>query len=163
MFWLFIGVFAVYFLVIAAAVAAGALVAAAQSALGMPSAQVRGIFVGYVCAGKLPASACCLIAQGLSGRYDYQLSVFESDREDAQGRRVYCVVHVPNDWRRASDWRCPAGCGADAAGGWPAGMGSISACCCPVLTMADCRRLSTLRVRSADAATGATVASCAAR
>ena len=37
-----------------------------------------------------------LIAQGLSGRYDYQLSVFESDREDAQGRRVYCVVHVPN-------------------------------------------------------------------
>lgn len=95
MFWLFIGVFAVYFLVIARPWRLVPWLQWLNRRLGLPSAQVRGIFVGYVRRESCP-QLLGLIAQGLSGRYDYQLSVFESDREDAQGRRVYCVVHVPN-------------------------------------------------------------------
>ena len=94
MFWLFLGVFAVYFLVIARPWRLVPWLQWLNRRLGLPSAQVRGIFVGYVRRDACP-QLLGLIAQGLSGRYDYQLSVFESDREDAQGRTVYCMVHVP--------------------------------------------------------------------
>lgn len=95
MFWLFLAVFAVYFLVIARPWRLVPWLQWLNRRLGLPSVQVRGIFVGYVRREACP-QLLGLIAQGLSGRYDYQLRVFEIDREDAQGREVYCVVHVPN-------------------------------------------------------------------
>ncbi len=94
-FWLFLGIFAVYFLLIARPWRLVPWLQWLNRRLGLPSAQVRGIFVGYVRRERCP-QLLGLIAQGLSGQYDYQLSVFESDRKDAQGRRVYCMVHVPN-------------------------------------------------------------------
>ena len=94
MFWLFLGVFAVYLLIIARPWRLVPWLERFHRRFGLPSAQVRGIFVGYVRRESCP-QLLALIAQGISGRYDYQLSVFETDRKDAQGRQVYCLVHVP--------------------------------------------------------------------
>jgi UDP-GlcNAc:undecaprenyl-phosphate GlcNAc-1-phosphate transferase len=94
-FWLFLAIFAVYFLLIARPWRLVPWLQWLNRRLGLPSVQVRGIFVGYVRRERCP-QLLGLIAQGLSGHYEYQLSVFETDRESAQGRKVYCMVHVPN-------------------------------------------------------------------
>ena len=95
MFWLFLGVFALYLLIIARPWRLVPWLQALNRRLGLPSAQVRGIFVGYVRRESCP-QLLGLIARGLSGRYDYQVSVFDSDRADGDGRRAYCLVHVPS-------------------------------------------------------------------
>lgn len=94
-FWLFLGIFSVYFLLIARPWRLVPWLQWLNRRLGLPSMQVRGIFVGYVRRERCP-QLLGLIAQGLSGHYDYQLSVFETDRENVPGRKVYCLVHVPN-------------------------------------------------------------------
>ncbi|WP_374682218.1 MraY family glycosyltransferase [Accumulibacter sp.] len=95
MFWLFVGVFVAYFLVILRPWRLVPGLRRINRAFGLPSVQVRGIFVGYVGKEKFP-ELLALIGEQLSATsYDYQLSVYQTDRAASDGRNVYCVVHVP--------------------------------------------------------------------
>ena len=95
MFWLFMGVFAAYFLVILRPWRLVPELRRINRVLGLPSVQVRGIFIGYVRREKFP-DLLGLIGERLgASSYDYQLSVYRTDCSATDGRNVYCVVHVP--------------------------------------------------------------------
>jgi undecaprenyl-phosphate alpha-N-acetylglucosaminyl 1-phosphatetransferase len=94
MFWLFLGVFAVYLLIIARPWRLVPWLQRFHRRFGLPSTQVRGIFVGYARRESCP-QLLGSIAQGIDGGYDYQLSVFETGRNDADGHQVFFLVHVP--------------------------------------------------------------------
>ncbi|RDE50919.1 MAG: undecaprenyl/decaprenyl-phosphate alpha-N-acetylglucosaminyl 1-phosphate transferase [Candidatus Accumulibacter meliphilus] len=95
MFWLFLGVFAAYFLLTLRPWRLVPGLRRISHVLGLPSVQVRGIFVGYVRREKFP-DLLGLIGERLDGSsYDYQLSVYQTDCSATDGRNVYCVVHVP--------------------------------------------------------------------
>jgi hypothetical protein len=75
MFWLFLGVFAAYFLLISAAVAAGALAAADQS-LAWPAVGAGARHLRWLSAqGEVSGKFLAVIGEGLAAGYDYQLSV----------------------------------------------------------------------------------------
>ena len=95
MFWLFLIVFGAYLLVILRPWRLVPELRRINRALGLPSVHVHGIFVGYVRREKFP-DLLGLIGERLGGsRYDYQLSVYQTDCSATDGRNVYCVVHVP--------------------------------------------------------------------
>ena len=96
MFWLFLGVFAVYFVVILRPSSLVTRLRQLNRWLGLPSVQVRGIFVGYLHREKSP-EIVAVISQGLGSTYDFQLGVYEMDRSSTDGRNVYCVVHIHTD------------------------------------------------------------------
>jgi UDP-GlcNAc:undecaprenyl-phosphate GlcNAc-1-phosphate transferase len=96
MFWLFLGVFAVYFVVILRPSSLVTRLRQLNRWLGLPSVQVRGIFVGYLRREKSP-EIVAVISQGLGRTYDFQLGVYEMDRSSTDGRNVYCVVHIHTD------------------------------------------------------------------
>ncbi len=96
MFWLFIGVFAVYFLVILQPARLVPRLRQLNRWLGLPSVQVQGIFVGYLRREKSP-EIVAVISAGLGSTYDFQLGVYEIDRSATDGRNVYCVVHIHAD------------------------------------------------------------------
>lgn len=96
MFGLFLGVFGLYFVLILRPWRVVPWLRRINRALGLPSVQVRGIFVGYLRKEKYP-QLLGMISQGLGGGYDYQLSVYETDRSATDGRNVYCVAHIPVD------------------------------------------------------------------
>lgn len=95
MFWSFLGVFLAYSLAIARPWRLVPWLRRINCRMGLPSVRVRGIFVGY-----LPRENCShfigLISQGLGSGYDYQLSVYQTDRSDGDGRNVYCVINIPS-------------------------------------------------------------------
>jgi UDP-GlcNAc:undecaprenyl-phosphate GlcNAc-1-phosphate transferase len=96
MFWLFLGVFAVYLLVM---LRPWRLVPGLRRVgrwLGLPSVDVRGIFVGYLRKEKCP-ELLTVISQGLGSDYDYRLGAYEVNNSRSDGRNVYFVVHVPAD------------------------------------------------------------------
>ena len=94
MFWSFMGVFGVYFLVIARPWRFVPWLRRINRRFGLPSVQVRGIFIGYVCREKF-REVLDLIADRLGSAYDYQLRVYRTDRSTSDGRNLYCVVRVP--------------------------------------------------------------------
>jgi len=95
MFWLFLGVFAAYFLVILRPWRLVPGLRRINRALGLPSVQVRGIFAGYVRKQEFP-DLLALIGKRLDASgYDYQMSVYRTDCSASDARNVYCVVHVP--------------------------------------------------------------------
>jgi len=94
MFWLFIAVFAVYFLVIARPWRLVPWLRRLNSSLGLPSVAVRGIFVGYLRKENIQ-ELVGLISAELTHGYDYQLSVHQLGISGTDGRNVYCVVHIP--------------------------------------------------------------------
>ena len=95
MFWLFLIVFGAYLLVILRPWRLVPGLRRINRALGLPSVQVRGIFVGYVRREKFP-DLLGLIGERLeASSYDYQLSVYQVNSSVTDGRNVYCVVHVP--------------------------------------------------------------------
>ncbi len=96
MFWLFLGVFAVYFLVILRPARLVPRLRQMSRWLGLPSVQVRGIFVGYLRREKSPEIVAAISA-GLGSTYDFQLGVYQMDRSANDGRNVYCVVHIHAD------------------------------------------------------------------
>jgi UDP-GlcNAc:undecaprenyl-phosphate GlcNAc-1-phosphate transferase len=96
MFWLFLGVFAVYCLLILRPWRLVPWLRRVNRWLGMPSAQVRGIVVGYFGKERCP-EVLAAILEGLGSGYDYQLSMYEMDSSSVDGRSVYCIVHVPTE------------------------------------------------------------------
>jgi len=94
MFWLFLAVFGAYFLLTLRPWRLVPWLRRINSSLGLPSVQVRGIFVGYLHKEKFP-EVLDVIAAGLGKGYDYQLSVHQIAAAHADGRNVYCVVHIP--------------------------------------------------------------------
>jgi UDP-GlcNAc:undecaprenyl-phosphate GlcNAc-1-phosphate transferase len=95
MFWLFLCVFGAYFLLILRPWRLVPGLRRVSRTLGLPSVQVRGIFVGYVRREQFP-DLLGLIGQQLGATsYDYQLSVYQTECLATDGRNVYCVVHVP--------------------------------------------------------------------
>ena len=97
MFWLFMGVFGVYFLVIVRPWRLVPRLRRINRSLGLPSVQVRGIFVGYVRKESFPA-LLRVICEKLGTGYDYQLGVYQTVGAVANdGCNVYCVVHISAD------------------------------------------------------------------
>ncbi len=95
MFWLFLVVFAAYFLVILRPWRLVPGLRRINRALGLPSVQVGGIFAGYVAKQELPELLDLLGERLRASGYDYQLSVYQTDGSASDGRNLYCVVHVP--------------------------------------------------------------------
>lgn len=94
MFWLFLGVFAGYLLVI---LRPWRLVPGLRRLgrwLGLPSVDVCGIFVGYLRREKSPETVA-LISAGLGNAHDYRLGVYEMNKCGTDGRNVYVVVEIP--------------------------------------------------------------------
>lgn len=94
MFWLFLVVFAVYTLIIARPWRLVPWLRQINRSLGLPSVQVRGIFVGFVRRDQF-RDLLGIISNGLRSGYDYQISVYQTDRSSPDGRNTYCVVHIP--------------------------------------------------------------------
>jgi UDP-GlcNAc:undecaprenyl-phosphate GlcNAc-1-phosphate transferase len=90
MFGLFLGVFGLYFVLILRPWRVVPWLRRINRALGLPSVQVRGIFVGYLRKEKYP-QLLGMISQGLGGGYDYQLSVYETDRS-ATATGATCIA-----------------------------------------------------------------------
>ncbi len=94
MFWLFLAVFAGYFLLTLRPWRLVPWLRRLNRSLGLPSVQVRGIFVGYLCREKC-REVLAVISAGLGEGYDYQLSVHQAARSSTDEGDVYCVVHIP--------------------------------------------------------------------
>lgn len=96
MFWSFVGVFGVYFLVTVRPWRLVPWLRRVNISLGLPSVQVRGIFVGYLRKEKI-SEVIGVISAGLTHGYDYQLSVHQLGSSRTDGHNVYCVVHIPSE------------------------------------------------------------------
>ncbi len=94
MFALFLAVFGLYFLLTLRPWRLVPWLRRLNCSLGLPSVQVRGIFVGYLRKEECP-EILNVIAAGLGKGYDYQLSVHQVGTSSSDGRSVYCVVHIP--------------------------------------------------------------------
>lgn len=94
MFWTFVGVFGVYFLIVVRPWRLVPWLRRLNNLLGLPSVQVRGIFVGYLRKEKI-SEAIGIISAGLTRGYDYQLSIHQLGNPHSDERNVYCVVHIP--------------------------------------------------------------------
>ena len=96
MFWSFVGVFGVYFLLIVRPWRLVPGLRRLNNSLGLPSVQVRGIFVGYLRKERI-SEVIGVISAGLTRGYDYQLSIHELGSSRTDGRNVYCVVHIASE------------------------------------------------------------------
>jgi len=94
MFWLFLGVFALYLWLIMRPWRLVPRLRGISRVLGLPPVQAHGIFVGYL-PRERSAEFVETICAGLGPTYDYQLKLYEVDKPLAGGRGVYCVVMVP--------------------------------------------------------------------
>lgn len=94
MFWLFVLAFAAYAFVIARPWRLVPWLRRLSRRLGLPSVEVRGIFVGYF-RQEAYREVVGVIAAGLGRGYDYQISVYRAERSAGDGRNVYCLVHIP--------------------------------------------------------------------
>lgn len=94
MFWLFVLLFAVYALVIARPWRLVPWLRQLSRRLGLPSVEVRGIFVGYFRQENY-REVLGVVAGGLGKSYDYQISVYRAERSREDGRNIYCLVHIP--------------------------------------------------------------------
>ncbi len=96
MFWLFLGVFALYALLILRPWRLVPWLRQLNRWLGMPSGQVRGIFVGHLCQERCP-EVLALISQELGSGYDYRLGLYEMEPATPGSDNVYCIVHIPDE------------------------------------------------------------------
>lgn len=94
MFWLFLGVFAMYLWLIMRPWRLVPRLRGISRVLSLPPVQAHGIFVGYLPREK-SAEFVEMICAGLGPNYDYQLKLYEVDRPALGRRSVYCVVMVP--------------------------------------------------------------------
>lgn len=97
MFWLFLALFAAYFLLTLRPWRLVPGLRRINRALGLPSVQVRGIFVGYVRKEGFQALVGLIGDRLGATAYDYQLGVYQTEDLLGDGRTVYCVVHVRVD------------------------------------------------------------------
>ncbi|MEF8700728.1 MAG: MraY family glycosyltransferase [Candidatus Accumulibacter sp. UW26] len=96
MFWLFLGVFALYGLLILRPWRLVPWLRQLNRRLGMPSGQVRGIFVGHLCQERCP-EVLEVISQELGSDYDYRLGLYEMEQATPGSENVYCIVHIPDE------------------------------------------------------------------
>jgi len=95
MFWLFLAVFAAYFVAIARPWRLVPGLRRINRSLGLPSVQVRGIFVGYIRRERYPGMVGSISERLSAADYDYQISVYQTGQSRSDGRNVFCVVSVP--------------------------------------------------------------------
>lgn len=68
---------------------------------GLPSVQARGIYIGYVRRNDALALTD-ILASELGDRYEYRLSLHETDPEARDGRSIYGILEIPSDHDDAS-------------------------------------------------------------
>lgn len=96
MFALFLGVFAAYFLLILRPWRVVPGLRRIGRLLGLPSGQVRGIFVGYSSTDHCP-ELLDAIASRLGRAYDYELRVYRRDAATKDGLDMYCILQLASD------------------------------------------------------------------
>lgn len=93
MFWLFLAMFAGYFLTVARPWRFVPTLRRLHQFMGLSSVHARGIFIGYFTRQQCPAIPR-LLASELGQRFDYQVRLYESDRQGLGEHSHYAVVEI---------------------------------------------------------------------